>query len=111
MNGRVFSFGSSGNPLVQILSFVAFGAVLVVALIMGAVVIAVLFGLAAIFAAVIGIRVWWSRRQRGTGPPSSDYGYQAEWPEPDSKVSQKRLIEGEYEVVKKPGAKDTPRPQ
>lgn len=110
MNGRVFSFGSSGNPLVQILSMLVFGVLLVAALIAGAVVIAVLFGLAAIFAAVLAVRVWWARRRRGS-PPPADYGYQAEWPEPGAAPQKKRLIEGEYVVVKKPDAEDTRRPR
>jgi uncharacterized iron-regulated membrane protein len=106
MNGRVFSFGTSGNPLAQILSLLVFAALLVVALIMGAVVIAVVLGLAVIFAAVLAVRVWWFRRKlRGRMPAETGYEPSA----PAAKPSQKRLIEGEYEVVKRPGADDTRR--
>jgi uncharacterized iron-regulated membrane protein len=104
MNGRVFSFGTSGNPLAQILSVVVFAALLVVALIMGAVVIAVVLGLAVIFAAVVAVRVWWFRRKlRGRVPTETGYESSAS----GAKTSRKRLIEGEYEVVKRPGADDT----
>jgi uncharacterized iron-regulated membrane protein len=92
MKGRVFSFGSSGNPLVQILSLLVFGALLALALIMGAVVIAVLIGLAVIAGIVLSVRAWWFRRKFGGGPPF-DGG--SEPPRP----ADTRLIEGEYEVV------------
>jgi len=48
MNGRVFLFRSSGNPLAQIVSVLVFVVLLVGALIMGTVVIALLLGLALI---------------------------------------------------------------
>jgi len=99
MNGRVFSFGSSGNPLVQILSLLAFGALLTVALIMGAVVIAVILGLAVIAGIVLSVRVWWLRRKFRGGPPF-DAGSGPPGPGPGNA----RLIEGEYVVVKKPDA-------
>ncbi len=102
MNGRVFSFGSSGNPLAQILSLLAFGVLLATALIMGAVVIAVLLGLAVIFGIVFAVRAWWFRRK------SFDGG--SEPPEPSGpKPAQKRLIEGEYVVVNEPDAETSRR--
>ena len=94
MNGRVFSFGNSGNPLVQILSLLIFGAVLTAALIMGAVVIAVLLGLAVIFGTVFAVRAWWFRRKFRGGPPF-DGGSEPPPPGP----ANTRLIEGEYVVV------------
>ena len=107
MNGRVFSFVRSGNPLAQILSVLVFAALFAAALIMGAVVIAALLGLAVIFASVLAVRVWWFRRKlRGRPPPENGY----EPPPPlGPKAAQKRLIEGEYEVVKKPDADDARR--
>jgi len=99
MNGRVFSFGSSGNPLVQILSLLAFAVLLAVALIMGAVVITVILGLAVIAGIVLSVRVWWLRR-KFRGAPPFDSG--AEPPAPGS--ADTRLIEGEYVVVEKPDA-------
>jgi len=101
MNGRVFSFGKSGNPLAQILSVLVFGVMLVAALIMGAVVIAVLIGLAVILAVVLVVRTWWLRRKfRSHSPLESGY-------EPSD--THKRLIEGEYKVVKRPDAEDARR--
>src|SRR5690349_5386655 len=105
MNGRVFSFGKSGNPLAQILSVLVFAALLALALITGALIIAVLIGVAVIFGAVFAARAWWFRRKIRGGPPSRDGGgYPYEQPEP--KPAPKRLIEGEYEVVKEPDAED-----
>jgi uncharacterized iron-regulated membrane protein len=99
MNGRVFSFGSSGNPLAQILSLLVFGVLLAAALIMGAVVIAVLLGLAVIFGAVFAVRAWWFRRKFRGGPPF-DGGAEPPGPGP----ANARLIEGEYVVVNEPDA-------
>jgi hypothetical protein len=93
MNGRVFSFRSSGNPLAQILSLLVFGVLLIGALIMGAFVIALLIGIAVIAGVVFAIRVWWLRRKFGGGPP-----------EPPGPAKGVRLIEGEYEVVSEPDA-------
>ena len=101
MNGRVFSFGSSGSPLAQIVSLLAFCVLLATALIMGAVVIAVLLGLAVIFGIVFAVRAWWFRRKFRGGPPF-DGGEDPLGPGP--KPAQKRLIEGEYVVVNEPDA-------
>ena len=93
MNGRQFSFGTSGNPLLQALSLLVFGVLLVGAVIMGAVVFAALLGLAVIAALVFSIRVWWLRRKlRGRSP--FDDG-----PQPPGPAKGARLIEGEYEVI------------
>ena len=109
MNGRVFSFARSGNPLAQILSLLAFAVLLAAALIMGAVVIAVLLGLGVIFGTVLAVRAWWFRRKMRCGPPP-DGGYAPPVPpEPQPVAEQKRLIEGEYEVVKQPDADDARR--
>ncbi len=107
MNGRVFSFGKPGNPLAQILSVLVFAVMLAAALIMGAVVIAVLIGLGVMLATVLVVRAWWFRRKlRNRSPLDSGY----EPPDPvGQKPAQKRLIEGEYEVVKRPSADDTRR--
>ena len=108
MNGRVFSFGKSGNPLAQILSLLVFAALLALALITGAVIVAVLIGAAVIFGAVFAVRAWWFRRKFRGGPPSHDGGgYPYDQPEP--KPEPKRLIEGEYEVVNEPDAEDARR--
>ena len=105
MNGRVFSFVRSGNPLAQILSVLVFAVLLAGALIMGAVLMAALLGLAVIFGTVLAVRAWWFRRKLGR-PPESGYDPP---PPPGPEPVQKRLIEGEYEVVKQPEANDARR--
>jgi hypothetical protein len=91
MNGRQFTFGSQGNPLVQILSLVVFGIVVVGAVIMGAFVLLAFVGFAAVAVLVFAIRSWWLKRKlRGGGDPFDD------GPKPAKGV---RFIEGEYEVV------------
>lgn len=95
MNGRLFSFGSSGNPLAQILSVLVFGALLAVALVMGFVMIAMLLGLGVILTVVFVVRGWWLRRKFRGGPPGDGPG----------PANGRRMIEGEYKVVNEP---DTP---
>ncbi|MEO8467934.1 MAG: hypothetical protein ABI640_21650 [Gammaproteobacteria bacterium] len=107
MKGRVFSFVRSGNPLAQILSILVFAVLLAAALIMGAVVVAVMLGLGVIFATVLAVRVWWFRRKLRSAPPAES-GYEPP-PPGGGKAPQKRLIEGEYEVVKRSDADDKRR--
>ena len=93
MNGRLFSFGSSGNPLAQILSLLVLGVVIVGAVIMGAFVLVALLGLAIVGFAVLSVRGWWLRRKlrvQGRGPDDGGPGRPAKGI---------RYIEGEYEVV------------
>jgi hypothetical protein len=91
MNGRLFSFGGSGNPLAQILSFVVLGVIIAGAVIMGAFVLLAFLGLAAVGFAVLAIRGWWlSRKLRGRG--SNDRV-------PGGPAKDVRYIEGEYEVL------------
>jgi hypothetical protein len=93
MNGRQFSFGTSGNPLLQVLSLLVFGVLLVGAVIMGAVVLTVLLGFTVIVGLVFSVRLWWVRRKlRGRGP--FDGG-----PQPPGAANDAHLIEGEYEVI------------
>jgi hypothetical protein len=89
MNSRSFSFGRPGNPLVQVLSLLAFGVVLVGAFIMGAVVLAAIVGLAVIAFIVLKLRAWWLRG-RSSGPSGGP------GPGPAKGI---RYIEGEYEVI------------
>src|SRR5512138_2609909 len=98
MNGRLFSFGNSGNPLAQALSVLVFAALLTVALVMGFVLVAMLLGLGVVLAVVLVVRTWWLRRKFRGGPPSG--------PQP---TDSKRLIEGEYRVVDEPDAQPTRR--
>jgi membrane protein implicated in regulation of membrane protease activity len=69
MNGRVFTFGASRNPIVQVFSLILAGLVLIVAAFMGAVILAAVFGLAMIAAIVLVVRVWWLRRKLRRAPP------------------------------------------
>jgi len=109
MNGRLFSFARSGNPLVQILSVLVFVALLTAAVITGALIMAVLLGLATIFAAVFAVRLWWFRRKLRTRS-TAENAYETP-PPVASRPSQKRLIEGEYEVIERPDADDARRPR
>lgn len=63
MNGRLNSFAASRNPIVQIASLILVGLALIVAVLMGAVILAVVFGFAMIAAIVLAVRVWWLRRK------------------------------------------------
>jgi len=90
MNGRQFSFGTSGNPLVQILSMLVFGVLVIGAVIMGAFVLLAFLGLAAVAVVVFAIRGWWLRRKlRGSDPFGGEPG-------PAKSVP---YIEGEYKVI------------
>jgi hypothetical protein len=91
MNGRPFSFGS-GNPLAQFLSLLAFGVVVVTAVMLGAFVLLAALGVALIAFVAFSVRVWWLRRKmRGRGPFDGPPG-----PGPAKGI---RYIEGEYEIV------------
>lgn len=92
MTGRQFSFGSSGNPLAQILSLLVLAAVAVVAVIMGAFVLLAFLGLAVIGFVAFAVRAWWLRRTLRRGPGGDGQG-------PPGPAKGARLIEGEYVVV------------
>ncbi|HEX5047621.1 MAG TPA: hypothetical protein VFX89_10910 [Gammaproteobacteria bacterium] len=97
MSTRQFTFRTSGNPLVQALWMVVGIALLVAAVIMGALVVTVLLAVGVVAAAVFAVRVWWLRRKLeregafGASPGPSGEGA-AERHEP-------QLIEAEYTVV------------
>ena len=102
MNGRQFTFQTSGNPFVQVLSVLVFGVLLVGAVIMGAVVLAAIVGLGIIAATVFYARLWWLKRKlRGRVPPGAAPQQQG------STARRARLIEAEYEVIEgeRPGDK------
>jgi hypothetical protein len=88
MNGRSFSFGGSGNPLVQALTLVVLALVLVGAVILGAFILAAILGLGVIAFVGFKLRAWWLRR----GPPSGGSG-------PGRPAQDLPYIEGQYEVI------------
>jgi len=87
MNGRLHTIGMSKNPIVQVISLIAVGLALIVAVLMGAVILAAVFGLAMFAAIVVAIRLWWFRRKLRRAQPSG--GAQ----------SGGTLIDAEYKVV------------
>jgi len=87
MSNRLYAFGVSGNPIVQVLSLLAFGVALIGAVLMGAVILSFLFGVAVVGAIAFSIRMWWLKRRLGRRPGSA------------AGRSQGRLIHTEYTVV------------
>jgi hypothetical protein len=92
MNGRSFSFGNSGNPLVQALWLLVFAVVLVGAVIMGAFVLMAIVGLGVITYLGFKLRNWWLRRRPGGGPRGGGSG-------PNRPTKGVPYIEAEYEVI------------
>lgn len=93
MDGRNFSFGNAGNPLVQALSLLVFVLILVGSVIMGAVILAAFVGLAIVGFFVLKVRFWWLRRRaRGKGID----GGPGAGPGQGKTI---RYIEAEYEVI------------
>ncbi len=65
MRNRSYLFNVPRNPIIQVLSLIAFGVILIGAVLMGAIILAAVFGLAVIAAAVFSVRLWWLRRKLG----------------------------------------------
>ena len=86
MSNRLYTLGTSRNPVVQVLSLLAFGVLLIGAVLMGALILALVFGVAVIAAAAFSVRLWWLKRKlaRGQGGERPAVG---------------RLIHTEYIVV------------
>jgi membrane protein implicated in regulation of membrane protease activity len=100
MNGRLYALGTSGNPVVQVLSLVIFGVVLIGAVLMGAVILSFVFGLAVIAAIAFSVRLWWLRRKlQRRGRNDGAFAAQAD----------RRLIEAEYTVVRERETQRRPR--
>jgi hypothetical protein len=110
MGVRHYSFGTSGNPLVQALWMVLGAVLLVGALVMGAVVLSALFALGAVAAGVFALRVWWLRHKlRRDGAYHGANGSQT-GENGDEGRTAPRLIEGEYTVVDERDADEARRP-
>lgn len=98
MSNRLYALGTSGNPIVQILSLLAFGVVLIGAVLMGAVIVSLVFGLAVVAAIVFSIRLWWLRRKLARNRRG----------EVDTEAGR-HLIEAEYTVVTERSTRRPPR--
>ena len=90
----------AGNPIANIFVVIAGALIIAVSVVLGFVALVVLGAVVAVFAAVVGLRLWWFNRklarQGGQAPrrgESASRGY----------------IEGEYRVVEK-DRDGTPRP-
>lgn len=92
MDARRYTFGASGNPIIQGLWLLVFGAALIVAVLMGAVILAVVLGLAVVASIVIAVRVWWLRRKLAA------HGFDAQ-AQSSAEQPGGRLIEAEYTVI------------
>jgi len=80
----------AGNPIANIFVIVAGVLIIAVSVVLGFVAFVVLGSIVAVFAAVIGIRLWWfnrTLRKQGGGAQSS------------SQARSTTYIEGEYSVV------------
>jgi uncharacterized iron-regulated membrane protein len=97
-SNRLYTFGTSGNPVVQVLSLLAFGVVLIGVVLMGAVILAFVFGLAVIAAIGFSLRVWWLRRRLGRRRQDAV-----------GATSPGRLIQAEYTVVEERSTRRTQR--
>jgi uncharacterized iron-regulated membrane protein len=95
MDARRYLFATSRHPLTQALSLVLAIAFVAVAVMMGALLIAVLLALGAIAAVFIAVRIWWARRKSGHMARNS---------------SAPRVIEGDYTVVRESDADRGARP-
>lgn len=91
MPPRIYTFKPPTNPFLQILYFLVGSVLLIGAVLMGAVILAFVFGFAVILGLIIYVRVWWLKRKfarSGRKPPG----------EP-SQSSESELIEVEYTVI------------
>lgn len=82
----------AGNPIANLFVVIAGALIIAVSVVLGFVAFVVLGSVIAIFAAVIGLRVWWFNRKlrkQGGGAP------------PNGRTQSSTYIEGEYKVVEK----------
>ncbi len=101
MNARPPIFGLSGGPLAQALSVLVFGALLVVAVVMGAVLLAAIVGFAALAWVAFSVRLWWLRRKLRRGTAAQDGAGPA--------TPAGKLIDAEYTVLDERDARRGPR--
>jgi len=96
--GLGFTPGTPQNPFVQVLYFLVGGLLLIGAVLMGAVILAFVFGFVLIFGIVFWIRLWWLRRKFER---SGDDGGQGQGPRSG------KTIEVEYTVVEEREPRDS----
>jgi len=63
MPQRIYTFGKSSNPILQVLYFIIGTVLLIGALLVGAVILSIAIGVAAIVGLIVFIRVWWLNRK------------------------------------------------
>lgn len=63
MPQRIYTFGTSANPFLQVLYFIIGTVLLIGALLVGAVILSIAIGVAAIVGLIVFIRVWWLNRK------------------------------------------------
>lgn len=63
MNGPLYTLKLPGNPVLQVLSLLAGGVIMIGAVLLGAVLLAFILGFAMLAGAVFLVRLWWLRRK------------------------------------------------
>lgn len=82
----------AGNPIANVFVILAGALIIAVSVVLGFVAFVVLGSIVAVFAAVIGLRIWWFNRKQGLRRGAE----KAEGP-----TKPGNFIEGEYQVVEK----------
>jgi membrane protein YdbS with pleckstrin-like domain len=63
MPQRIYTFGKSSHPILQVLYFIIGTVLLIGALLVGAVILSIAIGVAAVVGLIVFIRVWWLNRK------------------------------------------------
>lgn len=82
----------AGNPIANIFVVLVGALIIAVSVVLGFVAFVVLGSIVAVFAAVIGLRLWWFNRKPGLGGGST---------QTSGPAKSGSYIEGEYQVVEK----------
>jgi hypothetical protein len=92
MPPRIYTIRPPGNPILQVLYFLAGGILLIGAVILGAFVLAIVLGFAVVAGLIIYARVWWLSRKlaKERGASRAARG---------GSSSGSELLEAEYTVV------------
>lgn len=107
MNARSVRALLSGNPVVQVLSFLVAGLALIASVIMGAVVLAFVLALAVVVAIYFWIRIRWQLRGvRRASAAGADARREASTREDRRRAGQGRIIEAESTVIEERDLRD-----